>query len=257
MIKMLQTKLWLVIIVAVVAALVLLAAYTLAPLFGHSLVPEYRPVVAHSGEKVSWQKGATPTPNGTLARTFTDGPDLFLKLGISAESATGQASDKVSSHSYYTAYGLFLLPLLERAKLTNAKIKLLEIGLGCDMSYGPGRSLSLWKTVLGAHADLWEAEYDAACVKKAQENGQLTGIHALTGDQGDKKQLYSWVEESGGGFDVIIDDGGHRNAHIKVHQQHFVHHHHWAQSTNALTHIPSRRPLMCFSTRPSSRGGYT
>ena len=93
-------------------------------------------------------------------------------------------------------------------------MKFLEIGLGCDMKYGPGASVALWKKVI-PQAEIWEGEYDADCVEKAKEKGQLDGINVLTGDQGDVDVLDRWIEESGGGdFDVIIDDGGHQNCQI-------------------------------------------
>ena len=34
------------------------------------------------------------------------------------------------------------------------------------------------------------------------------------GDQGDLATLDSWIETSGGNFDIIIDDGGHHNCQI-------------------------------------------
>merc|ERR1711865_1027912 len=81
--------------------------------------------------------------------------------------------------------------------------KFLEIGLGCDMGYGPGASVQVWKKLL-PHAELWEAEYEGECVKKAIEKNQLEGIHTLVGDQGDFNVLDSWIETSGGNFDIII-----------------------------------------------------
>ena len=44
-------------------------------------------------------------------------------------------------------------------------VKLLEIGLGCNMIYGPGKSVSLLKTWFHS-IDLHEMEYDQACVDK-------------------------------------------------------------------------------------------
>jgi hypothetical protein len=76
----------------------------------------------------------------------------------------------------------------------------------------PRRSVvppQIWRQLL-PHAELWEAEYDAACVAKARAKGQLEGIKTVTGDQGDFAVLRRWAEEIGGELDVIIDDGGHR-----------------------------------------------
>jgi hypothetical protein len=33
----------------------------------------------------------------------------------------------------------------------------------------------------------------------------------LVGDQSDTETLHNWIRDSGGSFDVIIDDGGHTN----------------------------------------------
>jgi hypothetical protein len=41
-------------------------------------------------------------------------------------------------------------------------------------------------------------------------------LFAISGDQGDKATVESWVAKSGGQFHVIIDDGGHKNAQIKT-----------------------------------------
>jgi len=91
-------------------------------------------------------------------------------------------------------------------------MKMLEIGLGCDMGYGPGASVALHKGIF-PEAELWEAEFDAKCVNKHRD-GKLKGINVVTGDQMDDTVLDQWVEESGGNFDVIIDDGGHQNCQI-------------------------------------------
>lgn len=102
--------------------------------------------------------------------------------------------------------------MLEKFKLEKRKLKFLEIGLGCDMEYGPGASAALWKRLFkDREVELWEAEHNAVCVAESQRKGQLDGISALTGDQSDVNVLRKWIAESGGKFDVIIDDGGHRN----------------------------------------------
>ena len=44
--------------------------------------------------------------------------------------------------------------------------------------------------------------------------GHLNDINVLTGSQDDRAVLSRWINESGGNFDVIIDDGGHRNVQI-------------------------------------------
>ena len=135
-----------------------------------------------------------------------DGEKTFRTMA----RANNPTTDKVTDHSYQKMYGHFLLPMLEKFKFENKTMKFLEIGLGCGMSYGPGASVKVWKDIFAGHdVDLWEAEFDAACVKKSKSEGKLDGIKVVTGDQSDPAVLQRWVKESGGKFDVIIDDGGH------------------------------------------------
>eukprot|EP00957_Ditylum_brightwellii_P076234 5795152-Ditylum_brightwellii.AAC.1 len=78
---------------------------------------------------------------------------------------------------------------------------MLEIGLGCNMKYGPGASVALYKNLF-PKAELWEADYDGDCVEKSTKAGELEGIHTLVGDQANDTVLDSWIEKSGGNFDV-------------------------------------------------------
>lgn len=137
---------------------------------------------------------------------------LFKDTALSFDQVTdkiGDAQNNGEAHRYHNMYGNFLLPLAA----SKPTFKFLEIGLGCRMAYGPGASVGLWKTLF-PNAELWEAEYDGKCVKEAKEKGQLDGINTLVGDQADMKTLDSWIEQSGGNFDAIIDDGGHTNCQI-------------------------------------------
>jgi len=116
---------------------------------------------------------------------------------------------KRDRHRYHNMYGQFLLSFAAHTPT----MKFLEIGLGCNMNYGAGASVKIWKTLF-PKAELWEAEYDKECADKAQRSGQLEGINVLVGDQADFNVLDSWIDTSGGNFDIIIDDGGHHNCHI-------------------------------------------
>jgi hypothetical protein len=81
------------------------------------------------------------------------------------------------------------------------------------MDYGPGASVALWRKVFEQNkADIWFAELDQACVER--HKSKLSGIGVVVGDQGDKEVLNSWVRTTKGKFDVIIDDGGHKNTEI-------------------------------------------
>lgn len=131
------------------------------------------------------------------------------RLFVETAGSFTPITDKITTHSYYTMYGRFLIPCYQR----NPSMKMLEIGLGCDMNYEPGASVALWRTLF-PKARLWEAEYNASCVELATQQGKLDGFNVLVGDQGNNKTLDTWIEKSGGEFDVIIDDGGHHNCQI-------------------------------------------
>jgi hypothetical protein len=122
---------------------------------------------------------------------------------------------KLTGHGYELAYGMFLEPAAAAAATRKLPFKFLEIGLGCKMEYGPGASVKLWRSMLDfPSAQIWEADYDAACVAAVIKRGELDGVHTLTGDQADPAVLAEWVRTSGGGFDFVIDDGGHSNPMI-------------------------------------------
>ncbi|KFX86715.1 hypothetical protein V495_08671 [Pseudogymnoascus sp. VKM F-4514 (FW-929)] len=109
-------------------------------------------------------------------------------------------TDKVTVHRYHHMYEKYLEPLRDE------KLKMLEIGLGCDMSYGPGASYHTWLEFF-PNVDLYYIEYDAACAEKW--SAKTTGATIFTGDQADVPFLKKVLNETGGGFDVIVDDGGH------------------------------------------------
>jgi hypothetical protein len=93
------------------------------------------------------------------------------------------------------------------------RFKMLEIGLGCDMDYGPGKSYYTWLEYFAHNVDLYYIEYDAACARKWAAN--TTGATIFAGDQGDVAFLDRFIAESNADtepFDIIVDDGGHRMA---------------------------------------------
>ena len=47
-----------------------------------------------------------------------------------------------------------------------------------------------------------------------QKGAMPPGVNVVTGDQGNIEVLERWVKESGGNFDVVVDDGGHKNSQI-------------------------------------------
>lgn len=163
-----------------------------------------------------------PLPQGvasifcSIGSCILNAPARFKALGqinkfMQTAESQQKVSDKVTTHSYQVMYGTFLMPLMK--SLEHAKI--LEIGLGCDMDYGPGASVALWKALF-PNADLWEAEFNAKCVQECKGKPALDGVKVLIGDQGDRATVGGWITQSGGQFDAIIDDGGHKNNQIRT-----------------------------------------
>lgn len=123
--------------------------------------------------------------------------------------------DKFNEHSYQTMYGIFLTQWRSTSDSSKGP-KMLEIGLGCDKDhYTPAASVKAFKQIFPKKQH-WLAEWDETCVKKARENALLEDVSTVTGDQGNASVLQSWIQRSGGDFDIIIDDGGHKNAQIKT-----------------------------------------
>ena len=114
-------------------------------------------------------------------------------------------TDKVTTHAYEKIYEMWLAPWRHEA------VNFLEIGLGCDMTYGPGKSLSLWEEYF-THRDARVSflEVDGVCVKN-HDNIKLRNGTIFVGSQEDESVLRNIAAEGHavGGYDVIVDDGGH------------------------------------------------
>eukprot|EP00854_Cymbomonas_tetramitiformis_P008794 gene8794-10421_t len=109
-------------------------------------------------------------------------------------------------HDYSSMYTEFL------ESRRRDPIKFLEIGLGCDMTYGPGKSLNLWTRYFeNPSVSITFLESDAACVKKIGStlvrNNKTVRIYS--GDQSNRALLRQMVKERGP-FDFVVDDGGHQ-----------------------------------------------
>ena len=118
-------------------------------------------------------------------------------------------TDKINGGAYDLMYGLFLSPW----SYSGTPPTILEVGLGCDMTYGPGASARLWRKVL-PEAKLWEAEIDGACIDLHREELRQLGIRPLVGNQSNRADVERWKAEVGQPLDVVIDDGSHRNSDI-------------------------------------------
>jgi hypothetical protein len=84
---------------------------------------------------------------------------------------------------------------------------MLEIGLGCNcnMIYGPGASIPVWRDFFGPDLTLEMLEFDSKCAKD-----YIIKVNRIfIGDQANATYLRSIVAERKDFDDLIVDDGGH------------------------------------------------
>jgi hypothetical protein len=108
--------------------------------------------------------------------------------------AAGHDTDK--GPSYTRVYNELMGHSREQA------LRLLEIGVY------HGGSLRMWREFL-PNAALFAIDIDERCLALEREIPNTT-IRLV--DQGDRGQLRHFIEETGGEFNVVIDDGGHTMA---------------------------------------------
>lgn len=116
---------------------------------------------------------------------------------------------KCTVRAFAWADGIFLLSF----RNLHPPPKVLEIGLGCNMKYGAGASARLWRKLL-PDARLFEAEFNEKCLALHHNALVGMGITPLGGDQNKASDLARWAAASNHAFDVIIDDGSHKNRAI-------------------------------------------
>jgi hypothetical protein len=134
---------------------------------------------------------------GEIVSSSSDCPKIdFKSLGEK------YGTDKVTFHHYYHMYEKYLSP----RRCDN--LIFLEIGLGCDMTYGPGASYRLWLEYF-PNAKIYFIEYDDQCVKKWEDSMKHDRAKIFSGDQADVDFLDKVIKEVGQEFDFIVDDGGH------------------------------------------------
>jgi hypothetical protein len=119
------------------------------------------------------------------------------------EAAKRLGSDKSTIHAYDYLYPKYLPYLMKYDK-----IKIMEIGYGCDFP-NPGGSMRLWREILKDRLDLHLIEYDGKCIEANKQALKDLGVTAYVGDQTDRTFLRDFITKSGGNFHMIIDDGGH------------------------------------------------
>lgn len=153
--------------------------------------------------KVYLKQRLTIKQKEALKRMVENILSLFISNNLTA-LAKLYGTDKAGSH-YYTPHYMTHL-----TKFKNRKIKLLEIGVGgyADPMSG-GNSLRMWKKYFSFGSIFAIDIYDKSLLQEKR-------IKIYQGSQIDKEFLGKITDEisTGGGIDIIIDDGSHLNEHI-------------------------------------------
>lgn len=150
----------------------------------------YKSISNHLSER---QKFFVKKGLGKLASAWPAGENLTML-------AIKHGTDKWT-HGYIPKYEKYFSPL--RMK----KLKILEIGIGgYDDPQAGGESLRMWQDYFPSSTIYGIDLYD----KQAHAKG---GIKIFKGSQNDPEFLQRVAKEAGG-FDIIIDDGSHVNAHV-------------------------------------------
>ena len=128
-------------------------------------------------------------------------------------------SDKCDRHSYHYAYSRYVVPLMHRHLNHQADAKVLEIGLGCGQ-HNVGAGVRMWDRLFTSTREraarpltLHVLEYDERCAAawkdKWASHFNSVNLTIFTGSQSDAAVLQSVAHDGGGGYDAIVDDGGH------------------------------------------------
>lgn len=105
-------------------------------------------------------------------------------------------TDKSSqSHNYTKLYDTYF------SSMRNEPIRFLEIGIL------NGSSALMWENYFG-NASLYFIDIDEKSIYSAQK-ALSTRSHCYKVDQSNVNSLLSFTQQSGGNFDIILDDGGH------------------------------------------------
>ena len=111
-------------------------------------------------------------------------------------------SDKGHHHGYQRYY----YPIFKEYE--HSKVRLLEIGVA------DGSSMNVWNKYFTRAEHIYGIGYTNFQTEYKQEVDEKNTIYK--GDQSDRIFLKQFVKDSGGRFDIIIDDGSHVPSHIKT-----------------------------------------
>jgi hypothetical protein len=149
--------------------------------------------------------------------SYDKNPEIFYNLTLVATAP--RITDKfIAQHAYHELYGEILFPRVLARHQNSIPIRFFEIGLGVTAGQQKSfkRGMHVWRELLSSPNDrIFIAEFnrDAALELKSM-NVIPAGIQIVIGDQGNSTDVRRWVQETGGDFDFVVDDGGHMNHQI-------------------------------------------
>jgi len=123
---------------------------------------------------------------------------------LANRAGTDKGTTAFCSHSYTIIYNQLFETLASGPNM----VKMLEIGVA-DPRF-PGASAQMWRDYF---PDLYFVGYDINPDAKKYEN-VADYVHIFIGDQNSPEDLQKCMNEHGGDYDIILDDGSHYSEHI-------------------------------------------
>lgn len=135
--------------------------------------------------------------NDLRSPTLQELPDSLHKRDLIELSEIFNTDKQPSLHNFIDLYNRYL------TQLQDSVHRILEIGI-----------------FNGASHKMWKCYFDSAEVYgidiREKPWVEKLGIHTYLANQANREDLQTFVDSSGGNFDVIIDDGGHYMDHQQV-----------------------------------------
>lgn len=129
--------------------------------------------------------------------TLEELPDSLRDYSLVELSEIFGTDKQPSMHNFIDLYDRYLTPLKDSVH------RIFEIGI-----------------FNGASHKMWKCFFDSVEVYGIDIRQKIwvekLGIHTYIADQANREDLQSFIDSSGGNFDVIIDDGGHYMHHQQV-----------------------------------------
>jgi len=146
-----------------------------------------------------------------LRHTNGNAPSLESLVGASGSDKARQGNGR-GHHGYTRYYERILKPL------RHEPVRFVEIGVE------RGRSLKAWQQYFTRADHVYGIGYGTFQTTPSQACSSNAGTHVATranctifmGDQSKSEFLHHFIDETGGSFDVVVDDGSHVPSHQMI-----------------------------------------